>query len=268
MDVRWVLNTYQTAQDWDVETLCRMAQETGYDGIEFLQDFKQAHGLEADASPEHRRGVAQALAAHGLECASLTSCMRFDMADDVERRRSVEQVQRVIDYAPEFDCAHVRVLGDRVPEDPAERAMVLARVAESLRVLGEYAAPCGITVSMEVHGGFTDPEPARQVIEAVGLPNVGLVFNSQWRVGAPKGWALPARTNSVQPLYDLIGRHFTSVHTHQMENPDELEYYRELFALLRTGGFRGFISNECAYRGADPGRVLRMYTALFRALVG
>lgn len=264
--MRWVLNTYQTAQDWDVETLCRIAQETGYEGIEFLQDFKQAHGLEADAPPEHRRQVREALRAHGLTCASLTSCMRFDMADDAGRAQAVEQVRRVIDYAPDLACTHVRVLGDRVPDDAGERAGVIGRVAQSLRTLGEYAAPRGITVSMEVHGGFTDPEPAQEVAVAVGLPNVGLVFNSQWRVGAPQGWALPAGAASIRPLYDLIGRHITSVHTHQMEKPEELEYYRELFGLLHADGFTGFISNECAYRGPDPERVLRLYTALFRAL--
>lgn len=264
--MRWVLNTYQTAQDWDVPTLCRIAAEAGYEGIEFLQDFHQAHGLEADATPAHRHEVRQALAAQGLACASLTSCMRFDMADDAERARSVQQVRRVIDYALELDCTHVRVLGDRVPEDPAERAMVIDRVARSLRTLGEDAATRGIIVSMEVHGGFTDPEPARAVVEAVGLPNVGLVFNSQWRIGATTGWALPAGAPSIRPLHDLIGRHCTSVHTHQMEKPAELGYYRELFQLLRADGFTGFISNECAYRGPDPERVLRMYTALFRAL--
>lgn len=266
--MRWVLNTYQTAQDWDVETLCRMARESGHEGIEFLQDYKQAHGLEADAPPEHRRQVRQALEAHGLFCASLTSCMRFDMADAGQHRGAVDQVRRVIDYAPELACTHVRVLGDRVPDDPGERPAVIGRVAESLRTLGEDAAPRGITVSMEVHGGFTDPEPARQVIEAVGLPNVGLVFNSQWRVAAAKGWSLPAGAPSIRPLYDIIGRHFTSVHTHQMEKPEELAYYRELFALLLADSFGGFISNECAYRGPDPARVLRMYTALFHALEG
>lgn len=266
--MRWVLNTYQTAQDWDVETLCRNARETGHEGIEFLQDFGQAHGLEAEAAPEHRRRVRQALAAHGLLCASLTSCMRFDMAEAEERQRSVQQVRRVIDYAPEMDCRHVRVLGDRVPSDPAERAAVVGRVAESLRDLGEYAAKGGITVSMEVHGGFTDPEPAREVMAAVGLPNVGLVFNCQWREGAEHGWSLPVGAPSIRPLYDLIGGHFTAVHTHGMERPQELAHYRELFALLRADGFSGFISNECAYRGPDPAQVLRMYTALFQALQG
>lgn len=266
--MRWVLNTYQVAQDWDVQTLCRMARETGHEGVEFLQDYKQAHGLEADAGPEHRKRVRDALSAHGLVCASLTSCMRFDMPDDGERRRSVEQVRRVIDYAPEMGCTHVRVLGDRVPEDAAERAAVIGRVADSLRALGEYAAGGGITVSMEVHGGFTDPEASREAMAAVGLPNVGLVFNSQWRVGAAKGWALPEGAPSIRPIYDLIGRWFTSVHTHEMERPAETAYYRELFTLLRGAGWNGFVSNECAYRGPDPDKVLRLYTALFRELAG
>lgn len=266
--MRWALNTYQVAQGWDPETLCRVAAATGHDGVEFLQDYGQAHGLEADAPAEHRRRVRQALAVNGLECASLTSCQRFDMEDAEARRRAVAQVGRVLAYAPEMGCRHIRVLGDRLPEASGERPPVIARVADALRTLGEQAAPLGLTVSLEVHGGFTDPEPARAVVEAVGLPNVGLVFNSVWRVGAASGWALPAGTASIRSLYDYFGRHFTSVHTHEMDRPEETRYYRELFGLLRDAGWGGFISNECAYRGPDPERVLRLYTALFRALGG
>ena len=264
--LRWVLNTYQVAQDWDAETLCRMARETGHEGVEFLQDYHQPHGLEADATAEQRQRVRTALAAHGLECASLTSCMHFDMPDPAARRRSEDQVRRVIAYAPEMGCRHVRVLGDRLPEAPAERAATLAAVAESLHALGEFAVPAGITVSLEVHGSFSDPEPAREVVRAAALDNVGLVFNSQWRVGASSGFTLPAGAASIRPLYDHIGQWFTSVHTHDLAAPAETPYYRELFGLLRAAGWQGFVSNECAYRGPDPDRVLRLYTALFRAL--
>ena len=266
MGLRWVLNTYQVAQDWDVPTLCRIAAETGHQGVEFLQDYRQAHGLEADAGPAHRQQVREALAARGLECASLTSCMRFDHAAAEARAAAEAQVRAVIAVAPEMACRHVRVLGDRLPDEPGERHEVVQRVAESLHGLGSYAASAGITVSLEVHGSFSDPEPCRQVMQAVGLPNVGLVFNSQFRAGAERGWALPCGAPSIRPLYEHIGQWFSAVHTHELEH--EPGYYRELFALLRVAGWSGFISNECAYRGPDPERVLRLYTALFRALEG
>src|SRR5262249_55630768 len=118
------------------------------------------------------------------------------------------------------------------------------------------------------HGSFTDPRYAVRVVREAGLPNVGIVFNSQWRVGAEDGWSLPAGATSIAPLYDMLAPHITSVHTHQMEQPDVLPYYREFFRCLVRDGYQGYVSNECAYTGPDPEKVLRLYTALFHALTG
>jgi sugar phosphate isomerase/epimerase len=177
----------------------------------------------------------------------------------------VAQVKRVIDQAPLMRCDHVRVLGDRLPEDDAGREQVLGWVTEALRELGTYAQPKGVTVSIEAHGSFTDPDYAVRVVKGAGLPNVGIVFNSQWRIGAEKGWALPKGASSIAPLYDLIGPHITSIHTHQMEQPEVWRFYQELFGLLSRDNYRGYVSNECAYTGTDPDKVLRLYTTLFHA---
>ncbi len=263
--MKWVLNTYQTCQDWDVPKIIEMCLATGHEGIEFLMDFKQAHGIEADASPAHVESVARQVRDAGLIVASVTSCVNFHSSDSRELKAALDQGRRVIDHAQRMGCDHVRVLGDRVPADPQARTKILDQVGDALGELAEYAAGAQIIVSLEVHGHFTDPELALHAVQRANRPNAGLVFNSQWRVGAQEGWSLPQGAGSIKPLYDLIGRYFTSVHTHKMENPDETGYYMELFRLLKEDGFTGFISNECAYRGPDPEKVLSLYTALFRA---
>ena len=263
--MKWVLNTYQTAQDWEVERIIEVCRATGYEGIEYLQDFKQRHGLEAAATDEHVQAVKAQMDAAGLITSSLTSCCVFHSPDEAERRRNIEQVRRVIDQAILMGCDHVRVLGDRLPEDEAGREAVLVNVAAALRDLGEYAQPQGVTVSIEAHGSFTDPVYATRVVREANLPNVGIVFNCQWRVGVESGWGLPAGEESIAPLYEMLAPHLTSVHTHPMEQPDVERYYREFFRLLVRDGYRGYVSNECAYRGPDPEKVLRLYTALFHA---
>jgi sugar phosphate isomerase/epimerase len=266
--MKWVLNTYQTAQDWEVDRIIEVCKVTGYTGIEFLQDFKQQHGLEADATPEHVQAIRLKMASAGLIVSSLTSCCVFHDPAEADRRRNIDQVKRVIDQAQACGCDHVRVLGDRLPEDEAGRETVLENVAAALRELGTYARPKGIAVSIEAHGSFTDPAYATRVVKAADLPNVGIVFNSQWRVGAASGWSLPAGAPSIAPLYDLLAPHITSIHTHQMEQPDVRGYYHEFFRLLVRDGYKGYVSNECAYRGPDPEKVLRLYTALFESFVG
>ncbi len=263
--MKWVLNTYQTAQNWEVDRIIDVCIAAGYQGIEFLQDFKQTHGLEADASREHVLGIKAKLDTAGLITGSLTSCRTFDSEHADERQRSIAQVKRVIDQAELMGADHVRVLGDRVPEDESGREFVLTNVAAALRELGDYARPKGVTVSIEAHGSFTDPTYAVRVVRDADRPNVGIVFNSQWRVGVEKGWGLPASATSIAPLYDMIAPYLTSIHTHAMEQPDVWRYYQELFRLLVRDGYKGYVSNECAYEGPDPEKVLRLYTTLFSA---
>jgi sugar phosphate isomerase/epimerase len=264
--MKWVLNTYQTAQEWEVDQIIAVCQTAGYAGIEFLQDYKQRHGLEADAPDGLVREIRDKMGDAGLIVSSLTSCCVFHAPEEAERQRNIAQVKRVIDQAVVIGCDHVRVLGDRLPDEEAGRAAVIDNVAAALRELGEYAQPKGVTVSIEAHGSFTDPVYATRVVKSANLPNVGIVFNCQWRVGAESGWGLPASAPSIAPLYDMVAPHLTSIHTHQMEQPDTRRYYQEFFRLLVRDGYRGYVSNECAYRGPDPEKVLRLYTALFHAL--
>src|SRR5438034_5128271 len=91
--MKWVLNTYQTAQDWETERIIEVCRAAGYEGIEFLQDFNQRHGLEADASPEHVAAIKKKMQEAGLIVASLTSCRHFHDPEEEQRRDSIAQVK-------------------------------------------------------------------------------------------------------------------------------------------------------------------------------
>lgn len=255
--MKWSLNTYQTAQDWDLEKTLTIAKATGYHGVELLMDFKQLHGFEWDTPEEQWQGLEDRVAESGLAISSLTSCQNFHAPETDARAESVRRVKRVIDMAAFMDCDHVRVLGDRFTDETKQS--VIANVTACLRELGEYAQPKGITVSIEMHSSFTDPDAAMQVIEGVNLPNVGFVFNCQF-VGCEGG--------SIEPLFRRIAPHVTAVHTHQAEKPETFKLYRQMFQWLKRIGFSGYVSNECAYRGPDPEKVLALYVALFRAFTG
>jgi hypothetical protein len=262
--MRWVMNTYQVAQEWTLDEMLDMAKKTGFDGMEFLMDFEQKHGFEWDTPEEQWEPLKQRVNASGLEISSLTSCQNFHSLDNAERGESVSRVKRVIDMARSMDCRQVRVLGDRVPGD--ENAdTVVGNVAACLGELGRYAAPDGIQVSMEMHGSFADPALARRAVEGAGEPNVGLVFNCQWRA-RDGSWGLPEGAPSIAPIYDATARYYTSVHMHRMEDPEQLAHYQELCANLVRDDFQGFVAYEGAYTGPDPEQVLRLYTALFRTM--
>lgn len=264
--MRWVLNTYQVAQEWTLDEMLDMAKKTGFDGMEFLMDFEQKHGFEWDTPEEKWAPLKEQVGASGLETSSLTSCQTFHSLDDAERAESVRRVKRVVDMAEFMECGHVRVLGDRVPDDDNAET-VINHVAASLGELGRYAAPHGIKVSIEMHGSFADPALSLRAVEGAAEPNVGLVFNCQWRA-RDGSWGLPEGAPSIAPIYDATAKHYTSVHTHRMEPPDQLPYYEELFANLVRDDFQGFVSYEGAYTGPDPEQVLQLNTALFRVMTG
>jgi|GEM_PF-558513 hypothetical protein len=264
--MKWTLNTYEVAQNWELERLIDVCQKTGYPYIEFLMDFQQPHGLEWDTPRERFLEVKKKLDAAGLKFGSLTSCQTFHAPEEAERAESVRRVKRVIDMAREVGCDHVRVLGDRLPEEEGARPRVVRYVSDCIRELGDYAAP-DVTVSLEMHGSFTDPHYSLEVVQLAKLPNVGLVFNGQFPVGKAWKYTLPADAPSIKPFYDVVKPYLTSIHLHEIERPDQLCYWQEWFRLLKADGYTGYVANESAYTGPDPEKVLRMYTALFHTMI-
>lgn len=254
--MKWSLNTYQTCQEWELKRILETAENTGYHGVELLMDFRQKHGFEWDTPKDQWEGLKSEVDASNVVISSLTSCQNFHSEDASDRQETVSRVTRVIDMAEYMDCNHVRVLGDRYNDE--NRDAVVGYVTDGLKALGDYAGEKDITVSMEMHGSFTDPDSAMEVIEAVNLPNVGFVFNSQFR-GCESG--------SIEPLFSRIAPHITAVHTHKVETPETFELYRQMFQWLNRIGFTGYISNECAYTGPDPEKVLALYVALFKAFI-
>jgi sugar phosphate isomerase/epimerase len=255
--MKWSLNTYQTGQDWELDYLIDMVKKTGYHGIEFLMDYNQKHGLEWDTPREKWDDVKKKMESASLEFASLTSCQNFHSLDEKERCQSVERVKRVIDMANFFRCNHIRVLGDRFTDET--RDTVVRNVGNCLGELGRYAQTYDIIVSIEMHGNFTELEPAMEAIHIANQKNVGVVFNSVW----------PNLTmDTVDVFHDRIAPHVTMVHTHNVEDANTFEFYRRMFKKLKEIGFYGYISNESAYRGSDPEKVLALYIGLYRAFTG
>ena len=255
--MKWSLNTYRTGQDWDIDYMIDIVKNTGYHGIEFLMDFDQKHGLEWNTPREKWDEVKIKVESAGLEFASLTSCQKFQSLDEGERSQSVERVKRVIDMADFFGCKHIRVLGDRFTDETRDE--VVKNVGSCLGELGAYAHDYGSTVSIEMHGHFTAVDPAMEAIRIADRPNVGLVFNCVWP---------DVTVDTVDDFHDTIAPHITMVHTHSVEDPETFEFYRRMFAKLNELGFDGYISNESAYCGPDPEKVLALYVGLYLAFSG
>ncbi|RUL88854.1 sugar phosphate isomerase/epimerase family protein [Tautonia sociabilis] len=68
--------------------------------------------------------------------------------------------------------------GGEPTSSPEEQAARIAAEADRIRPIAEAAAKVGCSVALYNHGGwFGEPENQIAVIEALNLPNVGLVYN-------------------------------------------------------------------------------------------
>lgn len=257
MPMKWSLNTYRIGDDWEVDDMIETCQKTGYQGIEFLQDFDQPHGLEWDTPQEKYAEVDKKLKGAGMEWASITSCQNFHSDKPEEVAESIKKAKRVIDMAESVGCPQIRCLGDRFDDDSKDR--VIKQVGESLGELGDYAKPKNVEVSIEFHSSFTDPDAAIAALKIADKPNVSGIFNCVWK---------DVTDDTVDAYHDKIAPYITMVHTHGAEGPQWFDYYRKLFIKLNEIGFDGFVSNECAYTGPDKEKVLAVYIGLFCAFSG
>lgn len=68
--------------------------------------------------------------------------------------------------------------GGEPTKSPREQAARVIAEAERIRPIAEAAAKAGCSVALYNHGGwFGEPENQLAVIDALGLPNVGIVYN-------------------------------------------------------------------------------------------
>ena len=140
--MKWSLNTYQTCQDWELNRILKIAEDTGYHGVELLMDYEQKHGFEWDTPEDQWGRLKDEVDASGVVISSLTSCQNFHSSDPEDRTESVRRIKRVIEMADFMGCDHVRVLGDRF--DDNTRDAVVGYVTDGLKDVGEYAQPKGI----------------------------------------------------------------------------------------------------------------------------
>jgi sugar phosphate isomerase/epimerase len=161
---------------WPWKRILDFAQANGYAAVE-LRGL--VGNLDLPSSPEFAPGriaqTKQEIADHGLKISDLGGSSEMHVVDAAKRAKQIEDGRRFIDLAAALGTPYVRVFGNKI-EGPKED--VIARVADGLHQLGEYAGPRGVTVIIESHGDFVDSPTLKEVLTQADSKSVALLWDA------------------------------------------------------------------------------------------
>lgn len=245
------LVTYNLAKDWDVPTIIKHCEATGFEGVELRTTH--AHRVEVELSAAQRAEVKQRFADSKVELFGLGSAFDYHTPDSAKLRRDIEATKAYIVLAHDVGASGVKVRPNALPREvPVEKT--LAQIGSALRELGDFAAGYGQQIRLEVHGTGTSLLPhIKTIMDAADHPQVGVCWNSNQTDLAGQGF---------DANFDLVKDKIVEVHLRDLY----LEEYpwRRLLTRLNGIGYSSFCLAEIP-ESADPLRVMRYFRALWLA---
>jgi sugar phosphate isomerase/epimerase len=258
--------------EWTAAAILDAMQSFGYDGVELRIGKGHLHGVDLDSTAEDLAEVRKQFDEANLAISCLATSFAFSSPDLVERKRAIEGAKRAMQVADELGTPYVRVFGGDFPAG-LEGVGVVDYVAESLAEVAEHAETEKLrsTLLLETHGSFSHSKYVTEVMTQVYSDKLGVL----WDV------LHPLRVlEAVEHTYDALGAYVRQVHVHDCAfNEDRTRLapcepgtgfvpMPRIVDLLRSGGFRGYLSLEVLQRGGDPDVVLPQYAKYLKKLLG
>ncbi len=248
------LVTYNMAKDWDIATIIRNCEETGFQGVELRTTH--AHGVEDTLTQAERKRVKEAFESSRVKLVGLGSAFEYHSTVPDDVRANIEGTKRYTVLARDVGAEEVKVRPNGLQEDKGvPREKTLEQIGLALRECGEFAEDYGIEIRLEVHGrGTSDPKCIRTIMDVADHDNVRVCWNSN---------NADIIDGSIKENFDLLRGWISQIHMRDLF----LEEYpwAELLGLLRKSGFHGYCLAEIP-ESPDPIRVMKYYRALWKAL--
>lgn len=243
--------TYNLAKDWDVPTIIKNFEGTGFEGVELRTTH--AHGVEVSLSKPERTAVKKRFADSRVELMGLGSAFDYHTPDQTKLRKDIEATKEYIVLAHDVGATGVKVRPNGLPKEvPVEKT--LEQIGRSLRELAQFAADYGQQIRLEVHGSGTSLLPnIKRIIDVADHKNAGVCWNSNQTDLEGEGF---------DHNFDLVKDKIFVVHMRDLY----LEEYpfRRLFTRLKQIDFNGYCLAEIPPT-TDPLRLMRYYRALWLA---
>jgi sugar phosphate isomerase/epimerase len=246
------LVTYLWGADWDLPTLIKNCQDTGFRGVELRTTHK--HGVEPTLNEAQRAEVAKRFGDSQVQLVGLGSICEFQSPDPAVVKKNIEDCKAFIRLCHDIGGGGVKVRPNGLPKEvPVEKTV--RQIGEALNEVGEYADGYGVEIRVEVHGHGTNDVPTfKQIMDVAKQDNVKVCWNCN-----PEDTRSPGLAANFKSLANRLG----TVHIHDLVS----DYpWRELFGLLKAAEFDGWTLLEGETPTADPLRVMKYYKLVWEQM--
>ena len=248
------LVTYNLAKDWDIETIIKNCEASGFEGVELRTTH--AHKVEVALSKAERDDVRKRFGASKVALYGLGSAFDYHTPDAARLRKDIEATKEYIVLAHDVGATGVKVRPNGLPKEvPVEKT--LEQIGLALRELGRFGAEHGQMIRLEVHGSGTSLLPhIRKILDVADHKNVGACWNSN---------QTDLEGDGFDSNFALVKGRIVEVHMRDLF----LEEYpwRRLMTALVSSGYTGYCLAEIP-ESKDPVRVMRYFRSLWLSYQG
>jgi sugar phosphate isomerase/epimerase len=247
------LVTYMWGAEWDLPTLIKNCEETGFAGVELRSTHK--HGVEPAIDSAARLEVARQFNDSPVELVGLGSACEYHSADPSIVEKNIEETKAFIHLCHDCGGTGVKVRPNGFPLDvPLEKT--LEQIGRALNQVAAYGEGYGVQIRLEVHGHGTSELPhIKRIMDFADHPNAAVCWNSNPTDLSGEG--LEYNFNLVK---DRLG---ATVHIHDLIS----DYpWPDLFRLLKGIDYQGWTLLEEGGPPAEPIRLMKYYRMLWERM--
>ena len=234
---------------WDFHAACRLAADTGYQGIE-LAPFTVGDSVE-DIDARARAALAETARRHGIEIVGLhwllvkPEGLYINHPDDAIRARTADYLRAEIDFCADLG-GKVMVVGSPkqrnvLPQDTYQAAW--DRTVAAFKGLAPYAQQRGVCLCIEALGSsdtnfLSTSAEARRLVECVDHPGFRMMLD------------VKAMCADVEPMPQIIHKcapYLKHVHANDenLGGPGSGDTdFRPVAQALKDVGYDGYVSVE------------------------
>lgn len=246
------LVTYNWGAEWDLATVIKNCQLTGFAGVELRTRHK--HGVEITLSEEQRKEVAKAFANGGIELVGLGSTCEYHSPDKEVLAKNIEETKEFIRLCHDCGGSGVKVRPNGIP-DGVPVKQTLEQIGNALNEVAAYGERYGVQIRLEVHGpGTSNLEHIKTIMDVAQHPGATVCWNCN-----PSDMDGAGLESNFSLVKDRLG----TIHIHDLISSYP---WRDLFTLLKKADFQGWTLLEEGDQTADPIRVMKYYRLLWETM--